>query len=84
MLQILWEHGWINEEEPPDYYTIDGCKDLFGNIVASTAMKLLTTRQMDFVQEETLLQYHGRTLGVTVDRTPKFHPEMAGEGVEYD
>jgi hypothetical protein len=54
MLQILWEHGWINEA--------DGCKDLFRNIVASTAMKLLTTRQMDFVQEETLLQYHGQFL----------------------
>ena len=22
-------------------------------------------------------------MGVTVDRTPKFHPEMAGKGIEY-
>ena len=84
MLQILWERGWIDEEKPPDYYTIDGRKDVYGNIIPSTSLKLMITRQMDFVQEETLLQYHGRKLGVTVDRTPKCHPEMAGEGVEYN
>ena len=37
----------------------------------------------DFVEEETLLQYHGRLLGVVVDRTPKCHPEITGEGIEY-
>jgi hypothetical protein len=37
----------------------------------------------DFQDEETLLQYHGRMLGVKVDQTPKCHPEMAGEGIEY-
>ena len=26
----------------------------------------------------------GRRLGVKVERTPKFHCEMAGEGIEYD
>ena len=30
-----------------------------------------------------MLQYYGRIRGVTVDRTPKCHPELAGEGVEY-
>ena len=39
--------------------------------------------QPDFIEEETLLQYHGRLLGAIVDRTPKCHPEMAGEGIEY-
>ena len=39
--------------------------------------------QQDFIEEETLLQYHGRLLGVSIDRTPKCHPEMAGEGIEY-
>ena len=29
------------------------------------------------------MQYHGRLLSVLVDRTPKCHPEIAGEGVEY-
>ncbi len=39
---------------------------------------------IDFIQEETLLQYHGRLLGVKVERTPKCHPEIDGEGIEYD
>jgi hypothetical protein len=39
---------------------------------------------VDFIEEETLLQYHGRLLGVKVERTPKCHPEIAGEGIEYD
>jgi hypothetical protein len=43
-------------------------------------MRLLT----DFIEEETLLQYHGRLLGVKVDRTPKCHPEIVGEGIKYD
>jgi hypothetical protein len=37
----------------------------------------------DFQDEETLLQYHSRMLEVKVDQTPKCHPEMAGEGIEY-
>ena len=37
----------------------------------------------DFVEEETLLQYHARKIGVYVDCTPKCHPELAGEGIEY-
>jgi hypothetical protein len=29
------------------------------------------------------MQHHGKSLGVKVDRTPKCHPKMAGEGVEH-
>ncbi len=38
----------------------------------------------DFVGEETLLQYHGQMIGVIVNDSPKAHPEVAGEGVEYN
>jgi rubredoxin len=37
----------------------------------------------DFKQEETALQFLASQLGVTVRLTPKFHAELAGEGVEY-
>ena len=30
-----------------------------------------------------LLDYNGRNLGVTILKTPKCHPELAGEGIEY-
>ena len=39
--------------------------------------------QKDFNKEITLLQFHGEQMGVKVDRTPKYHPEIAGEGIEY-
>ena len=29
-----------------------------------------------------MLQHDGEKLGVIIDRTPKCHPEMAGEGIE--
>ena len=49
-----------------------------------TSLKHLMSLLTDFIEEETLLQYHGRLLEVKVVRTPKCHPEIAGEGIEYD
>jgi hypothetical protein len=40
-------------------------------------------RCRDFQEEETALQHLGAQLGVEVRLTPKFHAELAGEGVEY-
>jgi ribosomal protein L17 len=37
----------------------------------------------DFINEESMLQYYGRLMGVAVNRTPKCHCELAGEGIEY-
>ena len=39
---------------------------------------------LDFLQEKTSLQKVGETLGVMIEHTPKYHAELAGEGVEYD
>lgn len=65
-------------------YSADGRNDDFGNLLPETSLKHLMAHLSDFQDEETLMQYHGRCLGVKVDRTPKCHPEMAGEGVEYN
>ena len=35
------------------------------------------------MNEVTLLQFYAQELGVSLDRTPKCHPEMAGEGIKY-
>ena len=41
-------------------------------------------KQKDFLHKLTLvLQFHGQRLGVMADRSPKCHPEIAGEGIEY-
>ena len=39
---------------------------------------------LDFLQEKTSLQKLGEALGVTIDCTPKYQAELAGEGVVYD
>ena len=82
MMQILWERGFIDETKLTQY-TVEGKKDAYGNMIDGTSIRGMMTSQPDFVDEETLLQYHGRLLGVVVDRTPKCHPELAGEGIEY-
>ena len=43
----------------------------------------IMTLQNDFMHEVTLLQHHATQMGVNIDRTPKCHPELAGEGIEY-
>ena len=49
----------------------------------NTSLKLLMANCLDFEEEESLLQYYGQDLGVTIDCTPKCHCELAGEGIEY-
>jgi hypothetical protein len=81
-LQILYERGWI---DPTDLssYTLEGKKDDMGILRKETSLKLLIEMQPDFVSELTLLQFHGVKLGAIIDRSPKCHPEIAGEGIEY-
>jgi len=66
--QICWERGLLN---PLQTYT-------------KAQLVVLLQRCTDFKNSETNLQMIGRKLGVKVERTPKFHCEMAGEGIEYD
>ena len=82
MLQILWERGWIDVRNLASY-TVSGKKNELGVLEANTSLKQLLGSCRDFEEEESLLQSQGRSLGVTVDRTPKCHCELAGEGIEY-
>ena len=87
-LQILFERGWIN----PDcihLYTAKGKKSSVIHLFppdptgCNYSIDGLMQLQTDFKNEMTLLEYHVRSLGVILDRTPKCHPELAGEGIEY-
>jgi hypothetical protein len=82
-LQILWERGFINPDKGITWYTWDGRKDNYDNWIPESSLKHLMSQHYDFANELTLLQFIGLELGITVDRTPKCHPEMAGEGIEY-
>ena len=74
----------LDSAKKKEDYTLDGKKDAFGKVIPETSLKHLMILLTDFIEEETLLQYHGRLLGVKVVRTPKCHPEIAGEGIKYD
>ena len=82
MMQVLWERGFIDANNMKEY-TLAGSKDEFGVVNKSTSLKYLLENLSDFVEEESLLQTNARKMGIQVDRTPKCHAEIAGEGIEY-
>lgn len=81
--QILYERGFINPLHPAGWYTVLGRKDVYGNIIEGSSLKEMMASQQDFIQEKTLLQVHADQIGISILRTPKCHPELAGEGIEY-
>jgi hypothetical protein len=80
--QVLWERGIVDETRLSEYI-INGRQNGYGVLDKSFAFKSLMASCLDFEEEETLLQSTGREMGVLVDRTPKCHCELAGEGIEY-
>ena len=78
-LQILFERGWVDPSNI-HWYTAKGREGPEG---VEYSINWLMEKQDDFLTETTLLQYHANRLGVTLERSPKCHPEIAGEGIEY-
>ena len=83
-LQVLWERDWIDPKKSHTYYTKNGHTDLYGILDETSSIKCLMAKQPDFLEQETLLQYYAKKLGVESDRSPVCHPEIAGEGIEFD
>jgi hypothetical protein len=87
LLQVLWEQGLMSDsKEQLVCYIINGRKDPITGVVHtnSSLRHLLAAKCVDLREQETALQQLGAQLGVTVVLlTPKFHAELAGEGVEY-
>mgnify|MGYP000211311193 CR=1 FL=1 len=65
-------------------YSKDGPKDEEGHRDTTYSLEVLMESCLDFLQEKTKLQKLGEALGVMIEHTPKYHAELAGEGVEYD
>ena len=87
--QILYKRCWINIDDV-ERYKMDAVRDERGNIIDDTySIKKLMEKQTDFENETTLLQHNLHEIGnlrginITILRSPKCHPEVAGEGVEY-
>ena len=89
LFQVLWERGFIDtSKNVRTYYSLKGREDQYGNKMPETSLRDMMRNCLDFIEEETLLQTNARKMGerpghVVVDRTPKCHPELAGEGIEY-
>jgi hypothetical protein len=83
LMQVLWERGFIDESSL-DKYTLDGRKNpITGEVNLQSSLRHILANCKDFKDEETALEFLGTQLGVTVKLTPKFHAELAGEGIEY-
>jgi hypothetical protein len=82
LLQVARERGLIDPNNLP-FYTVTGRKGPNGEINESSSLRQILTNCSDFRNELTHMQVMAEALGVKVDFTPKFHAEMAGEGVEY-
>lgn len=85
LLQVLWERGWIDEGNL-ERYTVDPATDANGEVLDGAeewSLRVLMASCLDFAEEMTALQHVGKELGVSVIISPKFHAEMAGEGIEY-
>jgi len=83
ILQILYERGLIAVSTYKSM-KLDGRKDPeTGDIVKGTLLHALLEKCDDFKHELSMLQILGQEIGVAVDATPKYHAELAGEGIEY-
>jgi hypothetical protein len=84
LLQVLWERGFLDENKPVNCYTVDGRKSpSTGEIDNTCSLRHMIRGCPDFKEEETALEHLAAQQGTTVRLTPKFHAELAGEGIEY-
>ena len=83
LLQVLWERGFIDSSIPLKSYTIQGPKKDDGERDKTKSLEHLMAECNDFKDEYTALQFHAQQLGTTIICTPKYHAEIAGEGIEY-
>ena len=83
LLQVLWERCWIDPERK-DEYTLEGPRHpITGRHDLSRSLRHLISACSDFMNERTALQHLGDEIGVQGVHSPKYHAELAGEGVEY-
>ncbi len=94
LLQVLWERGWIDPSKPLESYTVNGKKDHFdskGNLKAdfeAFALKNLMGKCEDFRTETSAMEQlaadlSNQNMTVSIMTSPKYHCEIAGEGIEY-
>ena len=72
MKQVLWERGWC----------VDGMS-ISDKTVPEKRMDTFLSQSPDFKSEMSALQHTVHARGYILLLSPKFHPEIAGVGIEY-
>ena len=87
MLHILWERGFIDPQKTNrqiwNEFNVDHKKDAEDNNIAGTSLKEMIGNLPDFKNEMTLLKFHASKLQVQLRCSPKYHPKIAGEAIEF-
>ena len=70
------------------YYTIRGQEDTYGNTILEKSLREWIRNCLNFIEEETLLQINAWNMGDRrdhniINRNPKCHTRIPGEGIEY-
>ncbi len=81
LLQVLWERGWIEEKLYKKYHLYT--TDAYNNPIDELSLIPLMSSCLDFAEEITELQAKAQQMEVQCLLTPKYHCELAGEGIEF-
>ncbi len=81
LLQILWEHGWIDESKISEYKKI--VSDDAGLVVKEFSLAHMLETCTGFANEKTQLEFVCQSLGTEALITTKYHAKYVGEGIEY-
>jgi len=83
ILQILWEHRLIDELNYKSFTLGSQKNPVTGQVDELTSLHAILAKCADFQNELSALQVLGRDIGVVVNSTPKYHPKLAGKGIDY-
>ena len=78
---MLWERGHINTNELEKYVMKPCCND--DDEIHRYCLPRILDNCEDFQNEISQLEYIVSCFGYVVITTPKYHAELAGEGIEY-
>ena len=84
LVQLLWDNMFMEtSKDVCTYYTLHGRDNNYGSKIIETSLRELIQNY-----EETLVKTNDFNMGerrdyIIIDHTPKFQPEISGEGIEH-
>jgi len=81
LLAAAYARGWVDKENLKQYQSMKYDDD--GNLVKKYSLQYLLGQCKDFQDEVTQLEFVCKMQGARAIITPKYHAELAGEGIEY-